>query len=1045
MQTHVRAIAVLALAGAIGGSGTGCGGAGQAPMLVSVVVSPRQASVVVGRTVSFTATVTGAPVTSVHWSVQETGGGNVDSRGYYTAPASPGTFHLVATSDADAFRSDTATVTVTPATSAISVSIAPRTASVVAGGTQLFAASVTGTTAGQSTAVTWSVQEVGGGTVDSSGYYVAPSSTGAYHVVATSVADSSKSAAATVTVTATPVIAVSISPASGSTMTGGTLQFTASVTGTTAGQSTAVTWSVQEGAAGGTVSAGLYTAPAAAGTYHVAATSVADTSKSAVATVTVTPTPVIAVSISPSTASIATGGTVSFVATVTGTTAGQSTAVTWSVQEGAGGGTVSAGLYTAPATAGTYHVVATSVANTSKSAVAAVTVALPVIAVSISPQIAETAPAGALSFTATVTGAVSGQSTAVTWSIQEGAGGGTVDASGHYTAPMTEGTYHVVATSVADPSKSSAANVGVTALSIIPADRRTIWNPGVPGGIPARTTVCATVNASTYGNGASDATAGIQAAVDGCPAGQVVQLSAGTFTINGGNYLLINKGITLRGAGPDQTTLQKTDGAKPNTEATGANPSPLVIVGPARWSSNGTSTSVTGSTNLTADAVKGAYSITVASTAGFSVGQNVLLDELSGASWQIDPAGRGQIWASPDFRVVWQLHNPGQGTDDPLIATTPTSGDAASWFCRQDRPTSEVKEIASVSGSTITFSTPIHISYRVSHKAQLSFYGYQFTKNAGVESLKMIGGDNGQLRFQWCSQCWARSVDNTVWHDEGFAVEDSFRVEIRDSYVHDAAWAQPGGAGYAISFSTGSAEVLIENNISFKANKVMVARSAGAGSVFGYNYVDDGYINTNTNWIEVGLNASHMVGPHHVLFEGNYGFNWDSDKTHGNAIYHTVFRNQLRGVRRDFGDATSGNGPKRCGGVTYYSYWHTFVGNVLGASGQMTGWVYESGSMDTPSIWKLGWDDWNPYPIDPQAILTTLRHGNFDYVTNSVVWDPTISNHALPPSLYLAQKPAFFNAGSGYVWPWVNPTGTPQLQTLPAKARYDAGTPFVQP
>lgn len=62
----------------------------------------------------------------------------------------------------------------------------------------------------------------------------------------------------------------------------------------------------------------------------------------------------------------------------------------------------------------------------------------------------------------------------------------------------------------------------------------------------------------------------------------------------------------------------------------------------------------------------------------------------------------------------------------------------------------------------------------------------------------MIGGDKGQLRFQWCSQCWAKSIDNTVWHDEGFAVENSFRVEIRDSYVHDAARAQPGAAGYAI-------------------------------------------------------------------------------------------------------------------------------------------------------------------------------------------------------------------------------------------------------
>ena len=117
--------------------------------------------------------------------------------------------------------------------------------------------------------------------------------------------------------------------------------------------------------------------------------------------------------------------------------------------------------------------------------------------------------------------------------------------------------------------------------------------------------------------------------------------------------------------------------------------------------------------------------------------------------------------------------------------------------------------------------------------------------------------------------CWAKSIENTVWHDEGFALSRSFRIEIRESYVHDAAWAQPGGAGYAISLSDATSESLVENSIILKANKVMVARSSGAGSVFGYNYVDDGYINTNTSWIEVGLNASHMVGPHHVLFEGN--------------------------------------------------------------------------------------------------------------------------------------------------------------------------------
>jgi hypothetical protein len=62
-----------------------------------------------------------------------------------------------------------------------------------------------------------------------------------------------------------------------------------------------------------------------------------------------------------------------------------------------------------------------------------------------------------------------------------------------------------------------------------------------------------------------------------------------------------------------------------------------------------------------------------------------------------------------------------------------------------------------------------------------------------------------------------------------------------------------------------------------------------------------------------------------------------------------------------------------------------------------------------------------------------------------VAWASSDTSHTLPNSLYLTQKPAFFNAGRGYTWPWVNPTGSPQLYTLPAKARYEAGTPFAQP
>src|SRR5437868_7071726 len=44
----------------------------------------------------------------------------------------------------------------------------------------------------------------------------------------------------------------------------------------------------------------------------------------------------------------------------------------------------------------------------------------------------------------------------------EGAAGGSIDASGLYTAPMVSGTFHVVATSQADGTTQGSATVAVT-------------------------------------------------------------------------------------------------------------------------------------------------------------------------------------------------------------------------------------------------------------------------------------------------------------------------------------------------------------------------------------------------------------------------------------------------------------------------------------------------------------------------------------------------------------------------------------------------------
>ncbi len=92
---------------------------------------------------------------------------------------------------------------------------------------------------------------------------------------------------------------------------------------------------------------------------------------------TSTPPATVAVATNVPTATMSANGAQTFTATVTGST---NTAVTWSVQEANGGTITQAGVYTAPSTAGTYHVLATSQADPTKVATIAVTVTAAVVA-----------------------------------------------------------------------------------------------------------------------------------------------------------------------------------------------------------------------------------------------------------------------------------------------------------------------------------------------------------------------------------------------------------------------------------------------------------------------------------------------------------------------------------------------------------------------------------------------------------------------------------------------------------------------------------------
>jgi hypothetical protein len=423
--------------------GAACSAPGEPALSVAVTVTPNPATVVVRQTQAFAAHVTGSPNTQVNWSVQEGAtGGSVSPAGLYTAPTSPGLYHLVAAPVAEPQLSTTVPVTVT--VDGAQLALAPTSAQVALGASQQFTAQFTG----GSGPLVWSVVEAHGGEVTPQGMYTAPNIAGTYHVVVKSAVDAAISATAVVTASGAPI---QISPV-GATLSldGGTQTFVAS--GLDGGPAS-VTWSVAEQGGGGVTSGGVYTVPQAQGVYHVVATSVADPTQvaSVPVNVTLSGTPV-SVTVSPLSPSLPVStpyqrSQLAFSATVANAAAG---GVLWSTTSGS---IDTNGVLTAGPGAGSFTVTAASAADPTAYAQTSVTLT-PVL--DLAPVSATVATGGTLQLIASDYGL---SDNSVTWSVDGGTG--TISVSGLYTAPSTPPAGPVVVTAQASNGATVSATLAV--------------------------------------------------------------------------------------------------------------------------------------------------------------------------------------------------------------------------------------------------------------------------------------------------------------------------------------------------------------------------------------------------------------------------------------------------------------------------------------------------------------------------------------------------------------------------------------------------------
>src|SRR6266404_9072822 len=233
---------------------------------------------------------------------------------------------------------------------------------------------------------------------------------------------------------------------------------------------------------------------------------------------------------------------------------------------------------------------------------------------------------------------------------------------------------------------------------IIPSNRTTLWQPGVTnnGGIPNRTTIYKTLSPS-----GGDDTAAIQAALNGCPANQVVQLTAGVFKVTGNGLSFVSPNCTLRGVGPCQGLSTGINAVNvSNTDAVGTfipDPTATQLIKADRVTNpsfailyiGNNPTEFSTSINLASDAAQGTNSLKLVSNPGIQVGEIVLVDQNT----------------DNDPDVVWgPVHDP-------------PGGGSRRWFVRQDRSLNQMMEVTAVNGNTITFATPFHITFKTAYTA----------------------------------------------------------------------------------------------------------------------------------------------------------------------------------------------------------------------------------------------------------------------------------------------------------------------------------------
>ena len=543
---------------------------------------------------------------------------------------------------------------------------------------------------------------------------------------------------------------------------------------------------------------------------------------------------------------------------------------------------------------------------------------------------------------------------------------------------------------------------------------------GIPGGIPNRTTISATINASSYGNGTADATTGIQNALNACLANQVVLLSAGTFRID--TKLVVPSNVTLRGSGPQQTIL---DGH--------GNSRGMIVFGVEAGVWVPPLIAITNGLNA------GSTSITVSDASTISVGQLLAVSQLN----------------------------------DPAYVSNTGVGGACTW-CDEGfngtRTMGQMVEVVSKNGNTLSIGAPgLYFKYAASLSPSVSVLT-PGAKYAGVEDLQVYMNNTGyttNFLMDGSAYCWLKNVESNYCDGDHARIFFGYRDEIRDSYFHDAYVHGPGGTDSDIFLASRTSGTLVENNQLRRMHASIMINWGASGNVIAYNYSDGNFKENAQNCMMTDM-TFHGAHPMFNLWEGNVAISFTPDSYWGSSSHNTAFRNWLRGTTKANPPYT-GRGPEdtinghwevqntRAIALDYANRYYNLVGNVAGSPEMLALTYYNNGTQAIPATpmtlapqyrvydnlvngYSFGYassgDDGTSPLANTLPYTTLFWHGDVNWVNQATVWDANQSNHVLPPSLYTTTKPNWFG---NIPWPVIGPDVAGYVNKNPAQVCYLQG------